>query len=262
MAEKRWIKCQQHQDLLEYNHINSIYKKHLHHSKKTHILSKLNDNKNKTRNLYKTLRSLTKLEDENPMPPTEYPSDLPNKFVNFFLNKIEKIREQFHDQNAQRSYHRNCTKVTSFMPLERDEVLSIIKNMNPTACIMNPFNTRFLLKFKETILNAITTNVNQSLTTGKFLYDWKVAAVRQLIKGPNLDTELKNYRPISNLSFLSKITEKVAQSQLQKHCDQQSLLPKHQSAYRQHYSMETTLLNMCDNILKIWKIKNVHQMPA
>ena len=73
---------------------------------------------------------------------------------------------------------------------------------------MDPCNTKFLLKFKETILDAITTIVNQSLTTGKFLDDWKVAAVRPLIKGPNLDTVLENYRPISNLSFLSKITEK------------------------------------------------------
>ena len=90
MAERRWIKSKQHQDLLDYKHINSIYKKQLHHSKKIHILSKLNDDKNNTRNLYKILRSLTKLEDENPMPLNESPSDLPNKFADFFLNKIEK----------------------------------------------------------------------------------------------------------------------------------------------------------------------------
>ena len=77
-----------------------------------------------------------------------------------------------------------------------------------------------------------------------------MAIVRPLIKGPNLDTELKNYRPISNLSFLSKIVEKAAQLQLQEHFDQHSLLPKHQSAYRQYHSTETTLLNICDNILK------------
>ena len=90
MAEKRWIKSKQHQDVLDYKHINSIYKKHLHHSKKTHILSKLNDNKNKTRNLYRILRSVTKIEDENPMPSTDSPSDLPDKFADFFLNNIEK----------------------------------------------------------------------------------------------------------------------------------------------------------------------------
>ena len=31
------------------------------------------------------------------MPPTESQSDLPNKFADFFLNKIEKVGEQFHD---------------------------------------------------------------------------------------------------------------------------------------------------------------------
>ena len=92
--------------------------------------------------------------------------------------------------------------------------------------------------------------VNQSLTSGEFLDNWKMAIVRPLIKGPNLDTELKNYRPISNLSFLLKIVEKAAQLQLQEHFDQHSLLPKHQSAYRQHHSTETTLLNICDKILK------------
>ena len=166
------------------------------------------------------------------MPPTESPSDVPNIFANFFLNKIQKIREQFHGQSTKKSHHRKCSKFTGFLPLEKEEILNIIKNMNPTTCIIDPCNTRFLLKFKETILDAITTIVNQSLTTEEFLDDWKMAIVRPLIKGTNLDSELKNYSPISNLSFISKIIEKAAQLQLQKHFDQQSLLPNHQSAYR------------------------------
>ena len=64
------------------------------------------------------------------MQPAESPSDLPNKFADFFLNENEKIRKQFHDQNTQKSYHRKCTKFTSFVPLGKDEILSIIKNMN------------------------------------------------------------------------------------------------------------------------------------
>ena len=132
----------------------------------------------------------------------------------------------------------------------KNEICNIIENMNPTTCMTDPCDTKFLLRFKDTIVDPITTIVNQSLTSGEFLDNWKMAIVRPLIKGPNLDTELKNYRPISNLSYLSKIVEKAAQLQLQKHFDQHSLLPKHQSAYRQHHSTETTLLNICDNILK------------
>ena len=73
----------EHEDLQEYKCINTIYKKHLHHAKKTHIQYKLNDNKNRTRNLYNILILLTKQKSENPMPPTESPSDVPNIFADF-----------------------------------------------------------------------------------------------------------------------------------------------------------------------------------
>ena len=53
------------------------------------------------------------------MPLTDSPSDLPNKFADFFLNKIQKIQEQFQDPNTHNSYHRKCTKFTSFVPLEK-----------------------------------------------------------------------------------------------------------------------------------------------
>ena len=181
-----------------------IYKKHLHHAKKTNIIYELNDNKNKTRNLYNILRSLTKQKEENPMPSTGSPSNVPDTFAGFFVNKIQKIRELFHNQSTKGKNTRKCSKITSFWPLDKKEICNTIENMNPTACMTDPCDTRFLLKFKETIIDAITVIVNQSLTTGEFLDDWKMAIVRPLIKGQNLDTELKNYRPISNLSILSK----------------------------------------------------------
>ena len=43
----------------------------------------MNGNKNKFRNLYKVLKSLTKSKDENPMPLTESPLDLPSKLAHF-----------------------------------------------------------------------------------------------------------------------------------------------------------------------------------
>ena len=50
----------------------------------------------------------------------------------------------------------------AFLPLDRDKILNIIKKMNPTTSIMDPCNTGFLLKFKEIIVDAITTITNQS----------------------------------------------------------------------------------------------------
>ena len=75
---------------------------------------------------YRILRSLTKPKDANPMPQTESPSDLPDKFADFFFNKIRKIREQFHDADLVKTYHRKCTGFNSFLSMDRGEILNIM----------------------------------------------------------------------------------------------------------------------------------------
>jgi len=50
---------------------------------------------------------------------------------------------------------------------------------------------------------------------------------------------MKNYRPVSNLPFLSKLLERIAQSRLQTFLDRNGLTPKTQSAYRQYHRTET-----------------------
>ena len=70
------------------------------------------------------------------------------------------------------------------------------------------------------------------------------------VKKPSLDpNQLKNYRPVSNLPFLSKILERIVLSQLLAHLDRYNLLSPVQSAYRPQYSTETALLKMVDDIL-------------
>ena len=115
---------------------------------KTSISSKINDNKNKTRNLYKILKSLTKLKDDNPMPPTESTSDLPNTFADFFLNKIQKTKEQFQDTDTHKSYHRKCTKFTSFVPLEKNEILNFIKKNESNNLYHGPLQYQISTKIQ------------------------------------------------------------------------------------------------------------------
>ena len=64
--------------------------------------------------------------------------------------------------------------------------------------------------------------------------------------GPKL--LLKNYRPLSNLQYMSNLTEKAGFQQTHGHMAINSLYPELQSSYRQHHSMETALLKVMNDV--------------
>jgi hypothetical protein len=78
---------------------------------------------------------------------------------------------------------------------------------------------------------------------------WKNAFVHPLLKKLGLDLLFKNYRPISNSQYVSKLTEKAVFNQTHAHMMAHSLYPNSQSSYRQFHSTETALLKITNDIL-------------
>ena len=78
---------------------------------------------------------------------------------------------------------------------------------------------------------------------------FKREVVRPLLKRPGLDNEvLNNYRPVSNLPYVSKLLEKVVEHRLKDHLDINNLRDFYQSAYRNNYSAETALVKVQNDI--------------
>ena len=84
--------------------------------------------------------------------------------------------------------------------------------------------------------------------------EWKTAILRPLLKKSNLPLIYKNYRPVSNLPFISKIAEKSAMGILEEHCTLNMLNSDYQSAYKKGFSCETLLLKIVNDIL--WAMEN------
>ena len=141
-----------------------------------------------------------------------------------------------------------------FSPVTQDEVSKVIMKMQTKSCDLDIIPTKVLKELLTHLLPSLTHMVNVSLTEGEFHESWKCALVNPLQKKIGSNTELKNYRPVSNLSFISKLIEKVALNQFLQHCDEYSLLPDYQSAYRKNYSCETCVLSLTNKIL--WSMEN------
>ena len=92
--------------------------------------------------------------------------------------------------------------------------------------------------------------INLSLTEGSFPSHFKSGHVSPLLKKSSLNKDsMKNYRPVSNLSFLSKVLEKVVVNQLNTHINSSNTSNQYQSAYRKLHSTETALLKIHSDIL-------------
>ena len=103
----------------------------------------------------------------------------------------------------------------------------------------------------DTLLPAICEIVNLSLSCGTFPQFYKQAHVKPLLKKISLDPDcLKNFRPVSNLTFVSKLIEKVVSNQLTNHLKTNNILEAFQSAYKACHSTETALLRVSNDILR------------
>jgi len=92
--------------------------------------------------------------------------------------------------------------------------------------------------------------VNALLRQGRLPDSQKHAVVTPLLKKPGLDVgDIANYRPVSNLSFLSKASERIVAQKLSDYLSANNLLLVHQSAYRKFHSTETTLIRVVSDAL-------------
>ena len=94
-----------------------------------------------------------------------------------------------------------------------------------------------------------------------FASKWKTAIVHPILKKAGLDLILSNFRPASNLSFISKVVEKVVLTQFNKHYSTHRLIPDYQSAYRANYSCETALAKIVNDILWAMEQKQKGLLP-
>ena len=131
------------------------------------------------------------------------------------------------------------TRIEAFA---EDDMRMLIANSKSTSCCLDPIPTHLLKSCSEPLIPVITNIINSSLESGIFPDSWKEAVVIPLLKKLGFESLFKNLRPVSNLAYISKLTERAVFNQTYDHLVWSGLYPLLQSAYRRYHSTDTALV--------------------
>ena len=184
--------------------------------------------------LYSLVNNITGNVKSNPLPDSVSDQDLAERFADFFMEKIRQIQDELDNFPMYNSTRLAGQKLfREFSAMIEDEVEKLVKGLATKNCELDPIPTALLEESLHEILLALMKLINLSLTQGIFIEHWKIAIIRPLVEKIGLELILKNFCPVSNLSFLSKLLEYCALKQFNHHCDKEKLPPDYQSPYHQ-----------------------------
>ena len=150
------------------------------------------------------------------------------------------LRKELETSNNLTSCDTQTTKyysgstLTSFDSVSKEYVKKQVMASPRKSCESDPLPSWLLKKCLDQLLPTITKIVNILLSKGIFPSCYKNVIIMQpLLKKYNLNQDdLKNYRPVANLPFVSKIIEKAVCDKIDLHIGSNNLHEKFQSAYR------------------------------
>ena len=223
------------------------------------ILSQVNKLVNKKQNpqaYFQTLGNLTGRKHAQPIPPLVKPDGetvTDDKDKALLLNDYFASQTQLDLSTEQTlpNLHARSVPALDTIQVNEREVLSLINSLDPNKSTGPDEIPTKWLKFAAVLISEPMTKLfNKSLSEGIFPNTWKTAIIKPIFKNKGSPSNPTNYRPISLLSCMSKILEKIVFNKIYKHISEHELLTDKQSGYRPEHSTQLQLIYLTHNIYK------------
>ena len=249
---KRWKRTKDETD--RENFVNSRANTHALATKKRSMFyaSSIEKCNNSHKELFSVCKSLLDQTKSSVLPTYTVPENMAAKFNCYFIEKIEKIRRSFPDQNIDISASADVYDgpiMSEFQLVSPADIKKILSAKPLKTCPQDPIPATLFKDCVDELLPALTMLVNLSLSTGS-MDGLKDSVITPILKKAGLDPEvLKNYRPVCNTLFLSKLIERASLGQANGHLDMINAHIPNQSGYKPKHSCETLLLKVSNDIL-------------
>ena len=179
------------------------------------------------------------------------PMAMANHFNIFFANIGPELSKNHHSNSEKSvSSYMKQTIISSFnFECVNSEIVEkiILELSSKNSCGSDGLSTNFLKRISKIIAAPLSVIINQSLVTGIFPDRLKIAKVIPLFKKGD-DHVFDNDRPISLLSSISKVVEKIVFIQVYDYFSKQNLLYDGQYGFRKIHSTELAAVELVDRI--------------
>ena len=205
------------------------------------VFGSILNNKKKSKSINKIKVNNRELSDQN---------KITDEFNKYFSTIGAKLAENFNSENTNhKAYLMNKVENSFFLHFTTER--EIIREINNLDCKKSPgydnISVKFIQAAKNLVAKPLMLIFNKAITSGQYPDALKIAKVIPLFKkGDN--TLITNYRPISLLSLLNKIFEKLLYRRLYKFLHKHNVLYKYQFGFRKGYSTTMALIEILNNI--------------
>lgn len=230
-----------------YDEIHMSIKKE-HMANEAHVANKVKTNSKAffayANSKRKTNAKIGPLKDNN-----EIVSD-PKLMANILKNQYKKVYVSSRPPKYIDNHKKGAPSIDEFTATIED-VVNAVKSLRATSAAGPDGVTPQFLKECVAELSPVLLELTQiSFGTGNFPEALKHATITPIFKGGNA-SDPSNYRPISLVSCLGKVMEKIVQENLLTFCLQNDIIPVNQHGFRPSYSTTSELLQYIHDIIEM-----------
>ena len=228
-------------------------------SKQNYFTMLFENNLKNLKNTWKVIKSIISMKSSSSNSPTlltyqneniDNPEIIANIFNNYFSTIGEKTQAKIkHSHENNTDYLTNGNPDSFFFSPANKEEIKIILSSLDISKTTGPCSIpcKFLNMLKNDISEQLADLFNLSFTTGSFLTLLKTVKVISINKKDS-KLDFTNYRPISLLSNLDKILEKLIQGRLRTLRNVKDIIYPLQFGFRQNYSTSYALIHLTETI--------------
>lgn len=236
----------------QYNNRKNSIAKLIKDAKKEYYQNYINENQNSSTSMWKCITTicgkekskkpidLIKLDERN----IDNKNEIANAFNTFYSEIGEKLANNIP---IVPNFTENLEHVENSIYLTlttEDEILNTIKQLKPKKSPgEDNIHSETLQKIDVNIAAPLNYIINNCYNTGHFPNIFKNAIIKPLYKSGER-SEMGNYRPVSLISNVSKIMEKIMKTRLCSFLKRYNILSDHQYGFSEGKSTEDTIYNL------------------